>query len=84
MVSTSTGNGFSSPFVISVDGMLGKKALVILANLSQIMAAKMDEPILHVRGWINGRIAIAFARLYSQMIHEDRLPSHLWDYPHFW
>ena len=41
-------------FVISVDGMLGKEALVILAQLSQTMAAKMNKPILHVRGWING------------------------------
>ena len=34
MVSTSTGNGFSYPFVISVDGMLGKEALVVIASLS--------------------------------------------------
>ena len=30
--------------------------LIILDNLSQLMAAKMDVPILHVQGWINGRI----------------------------
>ena len=32
------------------------------------MAAKMDEPISHVRIWINGRIAIAVARSYSHII----------------
>ena len=31
-----------SPFVISVDGMLGKEALVVLANLSRLTAEKMD------------------------------------------
>ena len=57
-----------SPSVLSVDGMLGMEALVILANLSQLMAAKMDEPILHVQVWINGQFEIAVARSYSRMI----------------
>ena len=37
-----------SRFVLSVDGMLGREALVILTNLSQLMAAKMDDPISHM------------------------------------
>ena len=37
-----------SSFFISVDGMLGKEALVIVANLSQLMADKMDESISHM------------------------------------
>ena len=32
-------------FAISVDGILGREALVLFANSSRIMAAKMDEPI---------------------------------------
>ena len=42
-----------SLFVLSIDGMLGKEALVVLANSIQLVAAKMDEPILHMKGWIN-------------------------------
>ena len=37
-----------SPFFLYFDGMLGREALVILTNLSQLMAEKMDEPILHM------------------------------------
>ena len=44
---------YFSPFNLSVGGMLGKEPLVVLANLSKLMALKMDEPILPVRGWIN-------------------------------
>ena len=66
-------------FVISVDGMLGTEALVVLTQLSQIMAVIMDEPISHVRGWINGRIAITVVRSYSHMICGARLPSPLRD-----
>ena len=36
--------------------MLGRESLVILAQLSQIMADKMDKPIFHMQGWINGLI----------------------------
>ena len=52
-----------SPFSLSVDGMVGKKALVLLDTLSQLMAAKMDKPISNVTGWSNGRTVIAVARL---------------------
>ena len=56
-----------SLFVLSVDGMLGREDLVVLTQPSRIMAAKMDKTISHLQGWINNRIAIAVARLYSRM-----------------
>ena len=37
-------------FVLSVDGILGKESLLVLTILSIIVAAKMDEHILHVTG----------------------------------
>ena len=33
------------PFVLSVNAMMVKEALVVLVTLIQVMAAKMDEPI---------------------------------------
>ena len=62
-----------SSFVLLVDEMMGKEAQVVLVTFSQIMAVKMDGPILH-KGWIDGRIAIAIARSYSRVIHQYRLP----------
>ena len=35
---------FFSPFFLSVDGMLGKKALTLLTVLSQLMAEKSRNP----------------------------------------
>ena len=64
-------------FVLSVDGILGKVAQVVLATLSQLMAAKMEEPISYLKGLVNSRIEIAFARFYYQMLHRDRVPSPL-------
>ena len=45
-----------SLFVISLDGMIGREALVAITQLSSIMAEKMEKSILHVGGWINGQI----------------------------
>ena len=73
-----------SPFVLSVDGMLGKEALIVLTNLIRLMAKKLEEPLSHVCGWVNGRIIIAVARSYSRMIRGDRLPSPLWDQEPDW
>ena len=68
---------FCSPFVLSVDRMLGRKALVVLSQLSRFMAEKRDKPLSQVRGWVNGQIAIAVASSYSKMIRRARLPSPL-------
>ena len=59
--------------------MLKREDLVILSNLSQLMAEKLKVPISHVCGWVKGRITIAIANSYSCMIHGDFLPSPLWD-----
>ena len=62
MVSTVTTNGKFSPFVLSIDGILGREALVVIAQLSRTMTEKREKPILHLRGWINGKIRITVAR----------------------
>ena len=51
-------------FALSVDGILGRETLAILRNVSQFMAEKIDELILHVRGYIEIWISIAIARSY--------------------
>ena len=61
-IKNATTNGIFSTFFLSVDVMLGREARDILAQLSQIMAAKMDEPILHMRGSMNSQTSIEVAR----------------------
>ena len=39
-----------SPFVISVEGILGKEALVVLSQLSRVMAEIISEPLLKLQG----------------------------------
>ena len=72
---------FFSQFLLSVDGFLGKKAQVVLATLTRLMAEKMEEPVFNVKDWVNGRIAIVVASLYSQILHGAQVSSPLrtWD-----
>ena len=51
-----------SPLVLSVDEMINTKSQVRIATLSSFMAAEMEEPILYIKGWVNGRIVITVAR----------------------
>ena len=64
-------------FILSVDEMMGKDALVVPANLIWVVAAKMDEPILYITGWVNGRIESTIMTSYSRVLREDWYPSSL-------
>ena len=66
-----------SPFVLSVGGIIGREALVVLSQLIRFMVEKQEEPLSQVRDWVNGRMAIAVARSYSRMIRRAQLPSPL-------
>ena len=41
------------------------------------MAAIMEEPISHIKGWFNGRIVITVVRSYYQILRGDWVPSPL-------
>ena len=83
-VSTSTRNGLFYPCSLSVDGIIGKEALVIPSNLSWLMAEKPEETISYVCGWVNGWIEIMAMISYYRMICGARLPSPLWDQKPYW
>ena len=48
------------------------------------MEDKIEEPLLQVQWWVNGRITIADTRSYSQMIPGARLPSLLQEQGPHW
>ena len=41
---------FFSPFVLSVDGIIVREALVVLSHLSLVMVEKREESLLQVQG----------------------------------
>ena len=64
-----------SPFILSIYGMLGKYARVVITTLSQLMNAKIEESISHVKGLVNGWVAIVVGRSCSRIICGDRVSS---------
>ena len=52
-----------------MDGILRKETLVVPLNLSQLMAEKIEEPISHIRGWVNIQLETMVTMLYYRMIH---------------
>ena len=71
-------------FIISVDGVFVKEAQVTLNQSSQLMAKKVEEPVYHLRGWINRQIAISVTWFYLRMFCGARLPSPLREHEHDW
>ena len=71
-------------FVILVDGVMDKEEQVVLTTLSLTMATKKDEPSLHGKGWVTGRIAITAAMSYSQVLHGDLVTSTLRTCERYW
>ena len=65
-------------FFLSVDGMMGEEALVVLTTLSLPMSVKMDKPIYHIIGWVNGRTVVSVASSYSRLICGAQAPIPLW------
>ena len=50
-----------------------KEAQLVLVILIWLIDAKMDEPILQVKCWVNVRIAIAVVRLYYRILRRAQV-----------
>ena len=64
-----------TPFVLSVDGLLGREANSLLKAISTHLAEKWDQPYSIVRGYANAKISIAALRACHQCIRCSRIPS---------
>ena len=64
-----------TPFVISVDGMIGKEAKSFLKHLGHICADKWDITYSKVRGYLNAKISIACLRAAHRCLRGSRVPS---------
>eukprot|EP00957_Ditylum_brightwellii_P163881 12476371-Ditylum_brightwellii.AAC.1 len=51
-----------SPFVVSVDGMLGKEAAIVLKRISQKLAQKWDCPMSYASNYVKTTMSIGLVR----------------------
>ena len=66
-----------TPFVMSVDGLLGQEAKNVLKQLSRRLAVKWQKPYSRVMGIVNSRISIAGVRASHRCIRGSRTPVKL-------
>ena len=63
------------PFVISVDGMLGKEAKPLLKYLAYLYMAKWDLTYSQIRDYLNTKISIACLRAAHHCLRGSHVPS---------
>ena len=65
-----------SPFVASVDGMLGVEATATLKRIASRLATKWWQPYSKTRGYVNSRVAITLVRATHRCLCGSRVPAH--------
>ena len=65
-----------SPFVASVDGILGVEATATLKRLASCLSTKSKQPYLKTCGYVKSRNAITFMRVTHHFIRGSRVMAH--------
>ena len=65
-----------SPFVASVDGMLGVEATATLKRIASRLATKWRQPYSKTCGYVNSRVAITLVRATHRCIRGSCVPAH--------
>ena len=63
-----------TPFIASVDGLLGKEAQMLLKKISELLARKWGRPYSKIASYVNARISIALTRATNLCIRGSRTP----------
>ena len=65
-----------SPFLASVDGLLGVEAMATLKRIASCLASKWKQPYSKTCGYVKSRIAITSVRSTHRCIRGSQVPSH--------
>ena len=65
-----------SPFVASVDGLLGVETTATLKSVASCLATKWKQSYLKTCGYVKSRIAIALVCTTHRCIRGSRVPAH--------
>jgi hypothetical protein len=64
-----------TPFVVSVDGLLGKEATTFSKRLAAKLASKWQRTYSEVCGYVNARLSIAIVRATHLCLRGSRVPT---------
>ena len=64
-----------TPFVVSVDGLLGREAQFFIKRLAALRAEKWAKSYSEVCGYVRARISLAIARATHLCLRGSRIPA---------
>ena len=67
-----TGRATFSPFVVSVDGVLGREVNVLIKHLAEKIAYIWEKSLSEVTGWVRARMAFAILRATNLCLRSSR------------
>ena len=65
-----------SPFVASVDGLLGMETTATLKRIASRLATKWNQPYSNTCGYVKSRVAIILVRATNCCIQESWVQTH--------
>ena len=65
-----------SPYVASVDGLLGVEATATLKRIASRLATKWRQPYSKTCGYVKSRFAITLVRATHRCLRGSRVPAH--------
>ena len=65
-----------SPFVASVDGLLGLEATATLKSIASRLATKWRQPYSKTCGYVKNRVAITLVHTTHRCLRGSRVPTH--------
>jgi hypothetical protein len=66
---------FSSPFVVSTDGLFGKEAKLVLKRLALMLTENWGKPYSEACCHVNARMSIAIVRATHICVRGSRIPT---------
>jgi hypothetical protein len=64
-----------TPFVVSIDGLIGREANTLLKKISSLWATKASKSYSEVCGFVKARLSIAIVRATNRCLRGSRIPT---------
>ena len=65
--------GYFSPFVVSVDGVVGCEANCVLKRVAEVLSAKWSKPYSLVMNWVRASLSLSIYRATNLCLRGSRV-----------
>ena len=62
-----------TPFVVSIDGVMGREASSVCSRISEVLSVRMPRPYSHIMGWLRVSLSFSITRATGQCLRGSRM-----------